>query len=66
MTGEFIDSNSVIVIDQVEIDADELTTNLKQILVQLATQSRNSTKFHAVIIVPQPKLMEKVKFKWWR
>lgn len=60
MIHEYIDSDSVIVIDQVEIDADELTANLKQILVQLATQSRNSRKFHAVIIVSKPKLMEKI------
>lgn len=54
--SEYIDLESVIVIDQVDKDIDVLPENLKELLTKIATESRNTKKFHAVILVSNPKL----------
>lgn len=54
--SEFLPSGSVIIIDQAE-SKDDPSPKVFNLLIQLAVQSRNSKRFHTIIVVSSFKLM---------
>lgn len=60
MYHEFLPTESIIIIDQVDNSQNNsvLSKEIEELLVQLATQSRNSRAFHVILVISNPEVMK--------